>query len=202
MGLCTDAGWRDDCIKAESLAGRRTEKKESEERENRKNEKGKNKGKEIGKRRKEDERERLMWKRASMTVEAAILLPLAIVLLLFGVTAALYLHDINVSLAHMQEITSYGRMLLWQQEEGRIRGKAEEIEGKGKLGALSGELNLEISGNSITASEENQPRILFQSWFSALGWEQFSAVQTADREKVLNPMKIIRRCRLVESIGE
>ncbi len=143
-----------------------------------------------------------MWKKASMTVEAAILLPLAIVLLLFGVTAALYLHDINVSLAHMQEITSYGRMLVWQQEEGKIREKAEEIEEKGKLGALSGELNLEISGNSITASEENRPRILFQSWFSTLGWEQFPAVQAADREKVLNPMKIIRRCRLVESIGE
>lgn len=141
-----------------------------------------------------------------MTVEAAVLIPMAIAILLFSVTAALYLHDINVSTAHMQEITAYGRMLLWQKEEGKIREKAEEIEDNGRLGFMKGSVQVELSGNKIIASEENRPEILFQGWFSSLGWELFPSVKAEDEELALNPVKIIRRCRLLasarESIGE
>ncbi len=142
------------------------------------------------------------WRKASMTVEAAVLIPLAIAILLFSVTAAFYLHDINVSTAHVQEITSYGRMLLWQQEEGKIQEKANEIQDKGKLGMMKGSLRLELSGNQIKASEENQPEILFQGWFSDLGWELFPSVEAVDEEKAFNPVKIIRKCRLLKAAGE
>lgn len=137
-----------------------------------------------------------------MTVEAAVIIPLAIAILLFSVTAALYLHDINVSMAHVQEISSYGRMLLWQQEEGKIREKAEEIQKKGKLGMMKGSLELEISGNRIRVSEENEPEILFQTWFSSQGWELFPSVIAVDEESALNPVEIIRHCRLLESAGD
>ncbi len=145
---------------------------------------------------------KMSWRKASMTVEAAVLIPMAIAILLFSVTAALYLHDINVSTAHMQEITAYGRMLLWQKEEGKIREKAEEIEDKGRLGFMKGSVQVEVSGSKIIASEENRPEILFQGWFSSLGWELFPSVKAEDEELALNPVKIIRRCRLLESAGE
>jgi hypothetical protein len=145
---------------------------------------------------------RMKWRKASVTVEAAVLIPMAIAILLFFVTAALYLHDINVSMAHMQEITAYGRMQLWQQEEGKIQEKAEEIQDKGKLGLMKGSVQVEVSGSRILASEENNPGILFQGWFSSLGWTLFPSVKAVDEERALNPVKIIRRCRLLESAGE
>lgn len=143
-----------------------------------------------------------MQKRASITVEASIILPLAIAIMLFGITGALYLHDINVSLAHMQEITSYGRMLVWSEQTEEIKSMAGELKKKGKLGATEGSQSIEVTGNKIIVREEAVPKTIFSSWFSNLGWKLFPERIVVEEDKVINPMKLIRKCRLLEHMGE
>ena len=143
---------------------------------------------------------RKMWINASFSMEAALLLPVIIGILLLFSQTALYFHDRNVTACRQQVVSTYARNKCMAGEEDIVGQARQYAAGWDKEEVFGSEASVSVSGGRqwVKVSAE----ISYSDYFP--GWERFSGRPASredsleDGEWVVHPCKLIRGWRLVK----
>ncbi len=141
-----------------------------------------------------------LWISASFTIEASLLLPVLIGMLLLFSQTAVYFHDRNVTVSMQQEATTYARNLSMAGEDDMI-GKAQQyVAEKGQEAVFGSSASISVSGGKRQAIAASS--IFWKDWLP--GWRQYSGRdasqegQIQDKEWITHPCSLIRKWRLIK----
>lgn len=135
--------------------------------------------------------------KGSYSVEAAILIPLLLMVVLFSMSAAYYLHDSVGALSGAQKMTEQMRIEQWM----RTQDAQVEYDGADML-YVSPQVACSKSLASIQAQVDGSYQSLFASWYQSEGLEPYSFLSETDRDHFVDPCKLIRKYRMLKKAKE
>ena len=146
---------------------------------------------------------RCLCKEASFTLEASILMPMILFLLMLIMMGAVILHDISVASFNAEAISVCGRMLAVGHSEDADAALSDFVSEEGDIGFLmindstaAGEIGTAVITSSVSGSVKN----VFTAFFSSSGWPVWSAFSASEEDWFVDPCGLIREVRIL--IGE
>ncbi len=140
--------------------------------------------------------------KASFTIEASYIMPMAFALLLLTGLTAMWLCDRDLAYFNALAIAKYG-------EEEELFDYAPEGTVTGYGAAHAGDCILMDNGTSVSVTKntkkikvsiEGSCIIPFSGWIQGFGWETFSGISVTKKEKILRPCALIRKVREVNEL--
>ncbi|MCM1087962.1 MAG: pilus assembly protein [Muribaculaceae bacterium] len=135
-----------------------------------------------------------------MTIEAAFIVPWVIFLIVFLIYVSFYFYDKCVLFQDAYTVCFRGSI---QKEEGSaaayVQNHLSEQFGRKYFGVGSVYGEVERSGKSLKVSGRCSIKIPFRVFKDGKGngeWE----IQTEAKAQIINPTKVIRRCRMAENL--
>lgn len=135
-----------------------------------------------------------------MTLEAAFMIPWVIFLFVFLIYAGFYLYDKCVLFQDAYALCFRGSI---QKDEGSvvdyINAHMEEQFGRKYFGVENVSGSVEKNGQSVIVYGTCTVKIPFQNFLTmakSSGWQ----IQTEVKAQIINPTKVIRKCRMVENL--
>ncbi|MCH5254256.1 MAG: hypothetical protein J1F41_04975 [Lachnospiraceae bacterium] len=135
-----------------------------------------------------------------MTLEAAFIIPWVIFLFVFLIYAGFYLYDKCVLFQDAYALCFRGSI---QKDEGSvvdyINAHMEEQFGSKYFGVGNVSGSVEKNGQNVIVYGACSVKIPFQNFLTMArnsGWQ----IQTGARAQIINPTKVIRKCRMVENL--
>ena len=139
--------------------------------------------------------------KASFTVEASFIVPIALALMLFVCFTAFWLHDRNVSWINAADNAYHAARYM---EDGDNSEKAVSYAAEHADDFLIGNASVTDSLSTgkliIEASLDGYVGIPLAGWFAKLGWPSFGSVHENHRCMVLRHCELIRHYRLAKKL--
>lgn len=136
-----------------------------------------------------------------MTVEAGFIIPWTIFLFVFLIYAGFYLYDKCVLFQDAYTVCFRGSIQKKEEAPDYINAHMKEQFGEKYFGTGGVQGNVRKEGQEVIVSAScgvRVPVIHFLTMAGEDGWK----IQTEARARVMNPTKIIRRCRMAEAVLE
>lgn len=146
---------------------------------------------------------RCLWKDASFTLEASLLMPMILFVLMLILTGAVVLHDICAAAYNAEAISICGRMLAVGHSEDADAAISDFIAEEGDRGFLMTDAAAaggEIGTAEITASVSGSVQNVFTAFFASSGWPVWSTFSASEEDWFVDPCTLIREARIL--IGE
>lgn len=146
---------------------------------------------------------RKTWRKTAkgyMTLEASVIMPWVIFIFVFLIYMSFYLYDKCVLFQDAYALCLRGS--IQKEEDGAVNYINTHMSGQfGKkyFGTNNVQGSVERCGQEIkvyAACNVKMPFNHFMTMAKAGGWQ----IQTEARAKIINPTKVIRRCRMIEKI--
>ena len=135
-----------------------------------------------------------------MTVEAGFIIPWVIFLFVFIIYGSFYIYDKCVLFQDVYAVCFRGSI---QKDEGEvlpyINAHMDEQFGRKYFGVGSVEGSVRKSGQNVYVSGACSVKVPFTHFLTMSdkgGWQ----IQTQAAARIINPTKIIRKCRMVENV--
>lgn len=136
------------------------------------------------------------WAEAYFTVEAAIVMPIALSVILFILYAMFFQYDRCLLEQDMGALALRGAAMQVDDKEvlaREIKEQANRIDYGKYLMWECGEINLRLEGNKLCISREGQLKYPFSSF--GIGGERHWKAETRYENVKINPTSFVRTCR-------
>ena len=138
--------------------------------------------------------------KASFTVEASLLMPFILGILILICMAATWLGDRDIAYFNTLAITDYALMQLnggKEPESGEMEAYVAENKDNALIGAVDTSGKVENGIGTIAAEIKGHTNLPFMRWMSSLGWQSSEDIGAKNTVIYLRPVDVIRKYRLM-----
>ena len=140
-------------------------------------------------------------KKASFTVEASLLMPFILGILILVCMAATWLGDRDIAYFNAVSITDYALEMINSgngADSGDIEKYAEENKDNALVGVVDVSQSVEYTLMQIKTEIRGHTVLPFMRWMEKIGWKSSEDIVAQSRVISVRPVEAIRKYRLVE----